>query len=97
MQGEKGQLVTGSTVGNYDSAAGASARFTTQVADFTATWTFRRVGNVHCRLVMRCNATSLDPQDGVIVNTNGPELSIVNVANYTYTQAATATDRRASS
>lgn len=89
VQSEQGQLATGSTVGNYSSADGASARYTSQVADFTATFTFRRVGSVHVRFVARCNAQTLDPQDGVIVNLNGTSLELTQVANYNYSSIAT--------
>ena len=89
VQSEQGQLATGSTVGNYESTDGASARYTSQVADFTATFTFRRVGSVHVRFVARCNAQTLDPQDGIIVGLNGTSLALTQVANYNYTSIAT--------
>ena len=89
VQSEQGRLATGSAVGNYSSDDGTSARYTTQAADFTATFTFRRVTSVHVRFVARCNAQTLDPQDGVIVNVNGSSLALTQVANYTYTSIAT--------
>ena len=89
VQSEQGRLATGSAVGNYSSADGTSAGYTTQAADFTATFTFRRVTSVHVRFVARCNAQTLDPQDGVIVNLNGTSLALTQVANYNYTSIAT--------
>ena len=71
VQSEQGRLATGSAVGNYSSADGTSAGYTTQAADFTATFTFRRVTSVHVRFVARCNAQTLDPQDGVLVGLHG--------------------------
>ena len=90
MQSERGQLATGTTTGNYSSADGASARYTTQVADFNIIFTFRRVGDVHVRFVARCNTGTLDPQDGVVVGVYGNSLTITTVAGYTYPQQATA-------
>ena len=90
VQSERGQLATGTTTGNYSSADGASARYTTQIADFNLIFTFRRVGNVHVRFVARCNTGTLDPQDGVVVGVYGNSLTITTVAGYTYTQQATA-------
>ncbi len=89
VQSEQGRLATGSAVGNYSSADGTSARYTSQVADFTATFTFRRVGSVHVRFVARCNAQTLDPQDGVLVGLNGTSLGLTEVANYNYSSIAT--------
>lgn len=88
VQAEKGQLVTGSVFGNYDSQDGASARYGTQLADFTAVYTFRRVGSAHCRFVARSDTATLDPANGVIVGTEGSTFSIVNVNNYAYTTVA---------
>ena len=89
VQSERGQLATGTTTGNYSSADGASARYTTQIADFNIIFTFRRVGDVHVRFVARCNTGTLDPQDGVVVGVYGNSLTITTVAGYTYTQHAT--------
>ena len=68
VQSERGQLATGTTTGNYSSADGASARYTTQIADFNVLFTFRRVGDVHVRFVARCNtgtAYDISPGDGL--------------------------------
>ena len=46
VQSEQGRLATGSAVGNYSSTDGTSARYTTQVADFTATLPTLRNVNV---------------------------------------------------
>ena len=89
VQSERGQLATGTTTGNYSSADGASARYTTQIADFNVLFTFRRVGDVHVRFVARCNTGTLDPQDGVVVGVYGNSLTITTVAGYTYQQQAT--------
>ena len=90
VQSERGQLATGTTTGNYSSVDGASARYTTQIADFDLVFTFRRVGDVHVRVVARCDAGSLDPQDGIVVGVDNTALTIATVAGYTYTQHATA-------
>ena len=90
VQSERGQLATGTMTGNYSSADGASARYTTQIADFNLIFTFRRVGDVHVRVVARCNTGTLDPQDGVVVGVYGNSLTITTVTGYTYQQQATA-------
>lgn len=89
VQSERGQLVTGNTVGNYDSTAGASARYGTQIADFDVVYTLRRVSaGVHTRLVLRSDNGSLNPQNGVTVYTDGNYLSISQVASWQYTELA---------
>ena len=90
VQSGRGQLATGTTTGNYSSVDGASARYTTQIADFDLVFTFRRVSGVHVRVVARCDTGSLDPQDGIIVGVDNTALTISTVAGYTYTQHATA-------
>ena len=85
VQGARGELKTGNTVGNYSSADACSVRHAQQLANFTITYTFQRVDNVHCRLIARCDSPTLDPQDGIIVHTNGTAIGITQVAGWVYT------------
>ena len=90
VQGARGELKTGNTVGNYSSTDAASARHSAQSANFTIVYTWQQVDNVHCRFVLRCDSPTLDPQDGIIVSHHGSSLSMSQVAGWVYTSLGSA-------
>ena len=89
VQGYEGRIVTGNTVGNYQSEDAAAVRHSTQAANLDILFTTRRVtGGVTPVFVLRCDRDDLDPQEGLAVTLNGSTLKIVQIANWIYTDIA---------
>ena len=84
----RGLLTTAAAVGNYGSEDAVAVRHQTNLANFTISYTFKRVNSAYARFVLRCDTDDLDPQNGIVVATYGSNLAIDEVVNWSGTTLA---------
>ena len=92
VQNGRGRLVTGNTMGNYNSSDGVAVRHSTLAANLDMTFTLNRGSDdSQAMLVARCDQPNLDPQNGLRLRFSGGTFSLNEVRDWTYTQLAKVT------
>ena len=85
VQAGTGRLTTGATTGNYSSVDAVSVRHANQAANVDVAFTIRHVtSNAYPRLVLRCDNTTLDPANGLVVMFAEGVVRVQQVVGWSY-------------